>query len=205
MEWLLKGGWLGLAGVGKSWLAGGVGGCRWGSTSPKVPALLHIHHLQVYVCSMDMHVHSYLQVVTPCVGVTSASSPDVTLMPLPLPFPTTSYLVQVKAMPTLNLKIAGRDFTLTPEQYVLKVDAGECVLGALQRRGGLGCARGLYCRGVYYLWVLGLGGFGLWVGAGALQTGAHVDRNDTWGSCLVVQRFRCCWLCKGQQVHAAVC
>lgn len=39
--------------------------------------------------------------------------------------------VQVKAMPTLNLNIAGRDFTLTPQQYVLKVDAGECVAGEL--------------------------------------------------------------------------
>jgi hypothetical protein len=34
-------------------------------------------------------------------------------------------------MPTLNLNIAGRDFTLTPQQYVLKVDAGECVAGEL--------------------------------------------------------------------------
>ncbi|KAK9831258.1 hypothetical protein WJX74_009666 [Apatococcus lobatus] len=39
---------------------------------------------------------------------------------------------KLATMPDITLKIAGRDFTLTPEQYVLKVDAGgeeQCISG----------------------------------------------------------------------------
>jgi len=41
---------------------------------------------------------------------------------------------KVKDLPTLTLTIGGREFTLTPEQYILKVDAGgesQCVSGFL--------------------------------------------------------------------------
>ena len=31
---------------------------------------------------------------------------------------------KVKDLPTLTLTIGGREFTLTPEQYILKIDAG---------------------------------------------------------------------------------
>jgi hypothetical protein len=33
---------------------------------------------------------------------------------------------KVKSMPTISFTIAGKDFMLTPEQYVLRVDAGAC-------------------------------------------------------------------------------
>jgi phytepsin len=33
---------------------------------------------------------------------------------------------KVKSMPTISFTVAGKDFMLTPEQYVLRVDAGEC-------------------------------------------------------------------------------
>lgn len=41
---------------------------------------------------------------------------------------------KVKKMPTIAFKIGGKEFTLTPEQYILKIDAGgdsQCVSGFL--------------------------------------------------------------------------
>jgi hypothetical protein len=40
-------------------------------------------------------------------------------------------------LPTIAFTIGGKEFALTPEQYILKIDAGACVWGCCPGGGGV--------------------------------------------------------------------
>ena len=54
---------------------------------------------------------------------------------LQLPGPQTVDCGRIATMPTISLRIAGKDFPLTPEQYVLKVRAAACCVCVMAIQG----------------------------------------------------------------------
>jgi hypothetical protein len=59
-----------------------------------------------------------------CISVVAMQEVEALCDMLDFGGPAMVQCAKVKSMPTISFTVAGKDFMLTPEQYVLRVDAG---------------------------------------------------------------------------------